>query len=117
MTITIKNNWVFVEDDPKPKGRIINGMYVSHRYKKKEKGHFFRLGNGYPINTEILFWLDEHDISDILIIEKCMDGDRHYFSTVEKYLSENEFEFGFGKQRCVPLEKMKLLSKEELMEW
>jgi len=99
----IKNNWVYLDDDPKAKGRIENGKYITERYKKK---HLFRIGNGYPIQVEIL--LKEHNINTILIIEKNMGGNKRYISTTGEYLKGDEFNFGYGKQRYIPLPKMRL---------
>jgi len=90
----IKNNWVYLDDDPKAKGRIENEKYITERYKK----HLFRIGNGYPIQVEILNWLKEHNINTILIIEKNMGGNKRYIY------------FGYGKQRYIPLPKMRLLN-------
>jgi len=101
--IAVRDNWVFLNGDKKPKGRIENGKYISVRYKKK---HLFRLGNGYPIQTEILEWLDSHGIKGIVIIEKSMDGDKHYRATVREYLEGEELSMGFGSQRYVPLDRM-----------
>ena len=114
--IAIKNNFIFVEGYKEPKGYIQEGKYHSIRYRNKpnKKGftHYYLIGEGYPIGEEILIWLKDHDISEIVIIEKSMDGNKYLHSTVIQYLSKPEndvkycFDWGYGKQRCIPRMEM-----------
>lgn len=101
--------WIYVEPDPKPKGFIYNGIYNTTRYRKAFKGHkkhFYEIGQGYPIDFEILKWLEEHEINDIIITEKNMNGDKRYKATVKRYLladGKNDFNWDYGRQKNVPL--------------
>jgi len=106
---TIGRTWIYIEGDTKPKGYVYNGIYNTTRYRKAMNGHqkhFYEIGQGYPIDFEILEWLEEHEINNIVITEKNMDGDKKYKATVKQYLSangKNDFNWGYGRQKNVPL--------------
>ena len=100
--IKVKDNWIILNE--RKCGVIQEGKYVSVRYPKK---HYFIKGNSYPISTEILNWLREHGINDILIVEKCIKGDKHWNGTVAQYLDGADVKEGdFEHQKSVPLSEL-----------
>ena len=107
--LKIIDNWIILEglDRKKRKcGYIQNMTYYTPRYKPK---HWYRIGEGYPIETEILEWLKEHNINEIVIVEKNMNGDKNYRATVDQYLNGQDLKWGYGKQKNVPLVELELI--------
>lgn len=51
-------------------GRVRGNTYITRRRYE----HYFRKFNGFGISTEVLRWLNRHDISKILIIYVNEDG-------------------------------------------
>ena len=103
MTLKIIDNWIILEGLDKKKrkcGYIQNMTYYTPRYKPK---HWYRIGEGYPIELEILIFLKEHDISEIVIVEKNLNGDKSYKTTVDQYLNGTNLNWGWGEQKSVPL--------------
>ena len=107
--------WLHLNGELKAKGYIFNGIYYTVRYRYghgKYKSHYYNLGKGYPVDYEILEWLKNHELDIIVVIEKSMDGDKKYKSSVRKYLAadgRNDFDWGYGRQKVLALSEMRLI--------
>ena len=100
--IKITNNWILLNG--RRTGYISEGVYISERNVEE---HFYVMGGGYPIANEILHWLKEHDVNNVMIIEKRKSGIRKWGSTVDDYLKSVLIEHPpFEQQRCLPLQSM-----------
>ena len=86
---------------------IDDNVYESMR---NTKTHYFVIGKGYPISTEILRILSIKNIQTIRIIERGAKGINVYECPLVDYLQAPEFQVGgFEKQRCFPISKMRKL--------
>lgn len=75
--IEIKGNCVYYNNHMK--GQIINNCYVSNR----TRDHIFRKFNGIGISTDILDYLMENNIENVVI---NFEDNRVYYVNVSKFL-------------------------------
>ena len=102
--IILRNNWIMLNG--KKVGFIENGTYNTIRNEEK---HFYFLGGGYPISTEVLDWLDKHGINNIRIIVKDENLTKSFSATTEQYLKGSLVSHeGFDEQKCVPIEELNM---------
>ena len=106
--IKIIDNWIILEKDGKKRkcGYIQDMAYYTPRYKNK---HWYRIGESYPVELEILEFLKEHEINEIVIVEKNMNGDKNYKGTVGQYLNGKDLNWGWGEQKSVPLIELEMI--------
>lgn len=88
-------------------GKIDRKVYVTTR---KYPLHFYFQLEGYPISESVLQFLREKQVERIKIIEWRKDVYTRYEVPLGKYLRGKLLhEKGQDRQKCVPLEKLRLI--------
>ncbi|MFW6120646.1 MAG: hypothetical protein ACOC80_07060 [Petrotogales bacterium] len=83
-----------------------NQTFIVH--VKKPSKHFFRLGQGYPINKELLLYLHENNIHTVLIPELSHHVFMVYEASVQQYLNGGQISLGgYEPQMVIPLNQCK----------
>jgi len=86
-------------------GHIKNEYYISHRDTRK---HFFVIGQGYGISSELIPYFESKGVKEVIIIENGAKGIRKFQTSLENYKFSKEYQMpGFEKQKCYPLKLMK----------
>jgi len=106
MNIKIINNKVFLKD--RMVGTIENGVYVKEVIPKK---HYLIQGRGYAIAKEVVDFLSEYGIGQVMIKEKKADGTTmRYTTSVESYKKGNLiYHEPFEMQLVIPLVNLKVI--------
>jgi len=90
--------------DGKVVGTFEDGVYETTR---KQKGHYYWKGKGYPIDVSVLEQLQALSCHTIVINEILSEyrARKHYF-TLEQYMNAAEFHYPpYEPQKCVSLEE------------
>lgn len=89
-------------------GVVKGDVYESHRVTKT---HYFVIGKGYPVTSELLKNLVGKGVKIIRLVVQQADKVCVYETEIENYLNAKEFAVGgFESQRCYELSKMRKVS-------
>lgn len=88
-------------------GEICEDTYITYR---RPAEHFYRIGQGYPISSNLLDKLNARGVRFITIVVRECGRPTSYRIQIEKYLAAFPFNWkDYDEQKCVKLKDMEKL--------